>query len=124
VEPDAQLETRLSLLESSGQVDPDIVSFVRNSIPGLATTVGQPLTDATYGALITHTLLALQRARAGESITSWDSDHGDELDGFPDATAAAERFTTDAAEQLALALPAQEREFLALHLAAIQHEAA
>jgi transcriptional antiterminator len=124
VEADAQLETRLSLLHSSGQVDEDIVEFVRASTPALAEAGGLPPTDETYGSLITHTLLALQRVRAGEGLTAWDTDHSAELAAFPNAVVAAETFAERARQQLGVEVPAQEREFMALHLAAIQHGAA
>jgi cell wall assembly regulator SMI1 len=68
---------------------------------------------------MTHTALALQRARAGEAIDSWSSDHRDELSGFPEAVAGAEAFANEAERRLDLRLPAQEREFLALHLASL-----
>ena len=124
MEADAQLETRFSVLQSSGQVDPDIVELVRRAAPDLAAAAGRPLSDASYGPLLTHTLLALQRTRDGEALTDWDTDHGDELAAFPAAVTAAEVFASLAGAELGLEVPAQEREFMALHLAAIQHEAA
>ena len=121
MEADAELDTRFSILQSSGQVDADIVEHVRRAAPELAAAAGRPLTDATYGPLLTHTLLALQRTRAGEALTAWDADHTDELAAFPAAVQAAEAFAARAGTALGLDVPAQEREFMALHLAAIQH---
>lgn len=121
---DPQLETRLTLLHSSGQVDADIVAFMRAAAPQLGEAVERPVTDAVFGSLITHSLLALQRTRAGEALTSWDTDHTDELAAYPNAIRGAQAFADRAAAELHIDVPGQEREFMALHLAAIEQGAA
>jgi hypothetical protein len=116
---DPQLGTRLELLEGSGQIDADVAGFLRESVPSLATELALPLDDETFGTPMTHTALALQRARRGEAIEEWEGSHADELAAFPQIVAAAEAFATRAETRLDLTLPPQEREFLALHFAAL-----
>jgi transcriptional antiterminator len=123
VELDAGLRTRLSLLQQSGQVDADVAEFMGDAVGELCRTLGRPLTDEAAGALVTHTALALQRARAGQSVTEWEVDHSEELAAYPRALAAAAAFVQRAGDQLGLRLPEQEEQFMALHLAAIEDEA-
>jgi hypothetical protein len=116
---DAPLARRLELLRDSGQLDADISEFLATAFESVADDVGLELTDDTFGTALTHTALALQRARNGEAIEQWGSDHSDELAGFPQVVSRAESFATEAEQRLGLEVPAKEREFLALHLAAL-----
>jgi hypothetical protein len=124
VELDAGLKTRLSLLQTSGQLDGDVADFMGVAAVELSAALDRPLTDADFGGLVTHTALALQRVRAGQALTEWEVDHAEELAGHPRALAAAAAFVERAAGDLGLRLPAQEEQFMALHLAAIEDEAA
>jgi hypothetical protein len=116
---DPQLDRRLELLEVSGQLDADVAQFLRESVPPLAADLALPLDDETFGTALTHTALALQRARNGAAIEEWEGSHADELAPFPQVVAGAEAFASRAEAELHVTLPAQEREFLALHFAAL-----
>jgi hypothetical protein len=117
---DEQLQTRFALLRSSGLADADIVEFMGSALADLERAVGRPATDTEFGGLVTHTTLALQRVRKGEAVTEWEVDHSEELAAFPGALRASEAFAARAAADLGLDLPAQERQFMALHLAAVE----
>jgi hypothetical protein len=116
---DVPLARRLALLRDSGQVDADIADFLAQAVAQLADDIGVGLTDETFGTVVTHTALAFQRARRGEAIETWSSDHRDELAAFPEIVGRAESFASTAESRLHLAVPAKEREFIALHLAAL-----
>jgi transcriptional regulatory protein LevR len=116
---DARLEDRLALLERSSQVDADVAAFLGPALSELADRFELEANDETFGSLCTHTALALQRARNQQAISSWDTDHTDELRDHPAQVDAAERFASRAEAELGLTLPAQERDFIALHLASV-----
>jgi transcriptional regulatory protein LevR len=116
---DSQLARRLELLRESGQVDAEIAAFLEDEVPALAEELKLELDDETFGTAITHTAMALQRARNGEAIEHWATSHAGELNDFPQAVATADRFASRAEQRLALTVPPQEREFLALHLASL-----
>ena len=116
---DPGLAQRLELLERSGQIDGQIARFLETSLPRVANELGVTLTDDAFGTAATHTALALQRARKGEAIEEWSSEHAKELEEFPHAVACADDFARDAETQLGVTVPSKEREFLALHLASV-----
>jgi transcriptional regulatory protein LevR len=121
---DSNLEQRLSLLEQSGQVDHDVAEFSREAVRDLAAVTGRAPTDEDFGTLSTHVALALQRARRGEAVTTWDVDHSAELAAHPHAVEAAEALIAQAAVALDIELPSMERQFIALHVAALGTRAA
>lgn len=116
---DAPLARRLELLRDSGQVDPDVAEFLTCAVVSVANDIGVTLSDDAFGPALTHVALAFQRARREEAIEVWSSDHGDELGAFPKVVARAESLASEAECRLGLTLPAKEREFIALHLAAL-----
>ena len=116
---DSQLGRRLELLRDSGQVDAEIAAFLQDEVPAIAEELKLELSDETFGPAITHTAMALQRARNGEAIERWATSHAGELSDFPQAVATADKFASHAEQQLSLTVPPQEREFLALHLASM-----
>jgi transcriptional antiterminator len=116
---DQRLEERLSLLQNSEQIDGDVAGFMRTSLAELGAALDLEVTDEQFGTLCTHTALALQRARDGEAIESWETDHSDELAAHPREVEAAEQFARQAESTLKLEVPAQERQFIALHLASL-----
>jgi transcriptional regulatory protein LevR len=116
---DADLEKRLSLLETSGQVDADIAGFLRGSLSQLAGELNLKVTDEAFGSLSTHTAMAFQRVRDGEAVETWEVDHADELEQHPRELELATRFARDAHSTLSLDVPPQEVEFIALHLASL-----
>lgn len=119
MEMDVSLVRRLELLRDSGQVDGDVAKFLFGALASVADDIGVRLSDDAFGTALTHMALAFQRARGGNAIEAWSSDHGDELAAFPEAVARAESLASDAERHLDLTLPAKEREFIALHLAAL-----
>jgi transcriptional regulatory protein LevR len=116
---DQRLEERLSLLQESEQIDGDVAAFLRSSLPGLGATLDLEVTDAAFGSLCTHNALALQRARDGDAIKTWETDHAGELEAYPREVAAAEDFVRRAESELDVEVPDQERIFIALHLASL-----
>jgi transcriptional regulatory protein LevR len=116
---DASLARRIELLRDSGQVDPDIAEFLPTAVAAVAEDIGVTVSDDSFGPALTHMALAFQRARRGDAIEAWSSDHGDELAAFPRIVARAELLASEAERRLGLTLPAKEREFIALHLAAL-----
>lgn len=113
------LKTRLDLLRNSGQVDPDVATFVAGWLRDAGDALSVDVTEANFAMFCTHTALALQRARRGEAIEDWSADHSAELARVPQAISVADDFVRLASERLNVELPRQERDFVALHLAAM-----
>lgn len=117
----AGLEKRLSLFEETGQVSPEVVSFARGQLERVAEEWGLILEEENAGMLVSHLLLALERARAGDAIEDWEGseDAAEELAARPWAVGRAERIVKHAWSVLGANLPEGETRFLALHLASI-----
>jgi mannitol operon transcriptional antiterminator len=115
---DPGLRERLDLLQRSGQVDSDVAAFVTTWLGRVSAALGFNVNDSDAGAFVTHTALALQRARRGEAIEKWSADHSAELADAPESVRAADRLVSEALDELGIRLPVQERDFVALHLAA------
>ena len=115
------LEKRLALFEESGQVSAEVVSFTRDELERVAEEWGLVLEEENAGMLVSHLLLALERARAGEAIADWEGseDAAEELAARPRAVEKAQRIVSNAQSTLGANLPEGEARFLALHLAAI-----
>jgi hypothetical protein len=118
---DAELNRRMKLFEETGQVSPEVSSFARGKLEHVADEWGLKLEEETAGMLVSHLLLALERARAGESINEWEGseDAAEELAERPWAVDKAREVVRDARIDLGANLPETEINFLALHLAAI-----
>ena len=118
---DADLEMRLRLFEETGQVSPEVIRFARGELDSVALAWGLVLEEETAGMLVSHLLLALERARAGEAIEEWEGaeDADDDLAGRPWAVERARRIVENARVAVGADLPEGEVRFLALHLAAI-----
>ena len=118
---DAELNRRMRLFEETGQVSPEVSSFVRSELERVAGEWDLKLEEETAGMLISHLLLALERARAGESINEWEGseDAAEELAERPWAVDKAREVVRGARTDLGVELPETEINFLALHLAAI-----
>lgn len=117
----ADLEERLALFEESGQVAPEVVSFTRSELDSVAAEWDLLLEEENAGMLVSHLLLALERARAGDAIEDWEGseDAAEELATRPWAVEKAKRIVSNARSALGADLPDREAQFLALHLAAI-----
>jgi transcriptional regulatory protein LevR len=118
---DAELNRRMRLFEETGQVSPEVSSFVRNELERVAGEWDLKLEEETAGMLVSHLLLALERARAGESINEWEGseDAAEEVAERPWAANKAWEVVRGARTDLGVDLPKTEVNFLALHLAAI-----
>lgn len=118
---DADLEKRLTLFEETGQVSPEVIGFTRGELERVAGVWGLVLEEESAGMLVSHLLLALERARAGEAIEEWEGseDAAEELADRPWAVGEAQRIVDSARAALDADLPEGEIRFLALHLAAI-----
>lgn len=114
------LEKRLQLLESSGQVDADVTEFIASSLERIGERLGLAVDDESFGRLATHLAMALQRARDGEQVESWEVDHSDELARFPAEVSLAGSLIAEAQDRLGAQLAPPERDFVALHLAALR----
>ncbi|WP_433479204.1 hypothetical protein ACQPZP_20530 [Spirillospora sp. CA-142024] len=115
---DRLLAERLDIFERTGQAAPDICRFVRDELSALD-TAGGAVTEDSAGTLVSHLLLALQRARDGAALTEFPADETvrAELAGHPDAVERARALAARARSALGAGLPEQEVRFLALHLA-------
>jgi transcriptional regulatory protein LevR len=118
---DAELNRRMRLFQETGQVSPEVSSFVRSELERVAEEWALKLEEETAGMLVSHLLLALERARAGEAIEEWDGseDVAEELAERPWAVDRAREVVRHARTDLGADLPETEVNFLALHLAAI-----
>jgi transcriptional antiterminator len=118
---DAELNRRMRLFQETGQVSSEVSSFVRSQLEGVAKEWGLKLEEDTAGMLVSHLLLALERARAGEAIEEWEGseDAAEELAERAWAVDKARLVVQDARTDLGVDLPETEVNFLALHLAAI-----
>ena len=118
---DAKLNRRMRLFQETGQVSSEVSSFVRSQLERVAQEWGLKLEEDTAGMLVSHLLLALERARAGEAIKEWEGseDAAEELAERPWAVDKARQVVRDARTDLGIDLPETEVNFLALHLAAI-----
>lgn len=118
---DADLEKRMALFQETGQVSSEVSRFVRGELERLAGEWGLVLEEESAGMLVSHLLLALERARAGEAIGEWEGseDAAAELDERPWAVEEARGIVDNARTALGADLPEGEERFLALHLAAI-----
>jgi len=109
------------MFEETGQVSPEVVRFARGELGRVAEGWGLALEEGSAGMLVSHLLLALERARAGEAIGEWEGseDAAEELAERPWALEEAQRIVDNARGALGTDLPEGEARFLALHLAAI-----
>nr|BBH93215.1 hypothetical protein KTA_14140 [Thermogemmatispora argillosa] len=120
---EADLEQRLTVFEREGLAAPEIVAFVRE-IAGWLEQEAQCIGDEEHmGPLISHLLLALERVRRGEELGSaWSPlvhEEANALRTLPRLQAWAEAIRERARQRLGLSLPAQEEDFLLLHLGAL-----
>jgi transcriptional regulatory protein LevR len=118
---DAELNRRMRLFQETGQVSSEVSSFVRSELERVAEEWDLKLEEDTAGMLVSHLLLALERARAGEAIEEWEGseDAAEELAERPWAVDKAREVVRDARTDLGAVLPETEVNFLALHLATI-----
>jgi hypothetical protein len=118
---DHSLQRRLDLLRQSEQIDPEVANFMTWALEEIGTRTEIEVREETVGTLCTHTSLALQRARDGAQVESGRS-RSEELAPYPWAVELADSIVLAAERDLGARLSQQEREFIALHLAAASQE--
>lgn len=121
-EPVLSFEGRLLLLRDSGQASDSVVNFAREEILQLASELGISLETEGAGMLVNHLVLALERARSGDSyIASAEVAQllAAELDNQAALRDRARQLGARARQQLRAELPDGEIDFLAMHLAAL-----
>lgn len=118
---DKDLENRLAVFQTTGQVSSEVIEFTRDELERVAASWDLALEEESAGMLVSHLLLALERARAGEAIEEWEGseDALEELAERPWAIEGAMKIIDSARSTLGVDLPEGELRFLALHLAAI-----
>lgn len=117
---DDQLALRIQLFRESGQVRPEVATFVADELDALAAE-GRTVTEGTAGMLTSHLMMALNRLLDGEPIEEFRTDEqvAAELAGHPEAVARARAVSVRAAKALGAPLPESEINFLGLHLAVL-----
>lgn len=117
---DPALARRVRLFRDSGQVRPEVASFVSAELAALAVE-GCGVTEESAGMLTSHLLMALTRLVDGEAIAEFRTDAAvaAELAGCPRAVERARAVATRAGRELGAVLPESEIRFLALHLAVL-----
>ncbi|MFJ6747553.1 MULTISPECIES: transcriptional antiterminator [unclassified Streptomyces] len=117
---DSPLARRVRLFRESGQVRPEVASFVTAELVALAAE-GCRVTEESAGMLTSHLLMALTRLLDGEAVAEFRTDAAvaAELAGCPEAVSRARVVALRAGRELGAALPESEIRFLALHLAVL-----
>ncbi|WP_376794900.1 hypothetical protein [Thermogemmatispora sp.] len=117
------LEQRLTVFESERLAAPPIVTFVRQVLAWLEQAAQCPGDEEHMGPLASHLLLALERVRRGEDLGSaWSPlvhEEASSLKALPHLEDWARQIREQAHQQLGLSLPAEEEDFLLLHLGAL-----
>ncbi|MBX5455671.1 MAG: hypothetical protein IRZ31_02120 [Thermogemmatispora sp.] len=117
------LEQRLAIFEREGLAAPAIVAFVRQILKWLEQEAQCPGDEEHMGPLASHLLLALERIRRGEGLGSaWSPlvhEEASALKVLPRLQDWAGQIRAQALQQLDLSLPAEEEDFLLLHLGAL-----
>ncbi|WP_052890389.1 hypothetical protein [Thermogemmatispora carboxidivorans] len=117
------LEQRLTIFEREGLAAPAIVAFVRQILGWLEQAAQCPGDEEHMGPLASHLLLALERVRRGEDLGSaWSPlvhEEASALTVLPHLQDWAGQIRAQALQQLRLSLPAEEEDFLLLHLGAL-----
>jgi hypothetical protein len=124
---DERLAMRLRLFETGGQAAPGVVAFVRAELAGLeagevaAGEPGLPVDEDSCGIFVSHLVMALTRALAGESVSDPEAAGraAGELAEYPGAVRRAAALAERARSALGAELPETERAYLALHLAVL-----
>jgi hypothetical protein len=117
---DPALARRVRLFRDSGQVRPQVASFVTAELVTLAGE-GCSVTEESAGVLTSHLLMALTRLVDGAAIGEFPTDSAvaAELSGCPGALVRARAVASRAGRELGAVLPESEIRFLALHLAVL-----
>jgi hypothetical protein len=114
---DQEIENRLKVYEQEELASPEIVAFVHDILLWLEQTSQHPVTEETAGTFASHMMLALARVQRGEGLEElWDQHVHQEAEKLhvldPWATFIQQRTQ----QVLALTLPAEELDFVLLHL--------
>ena len=121
-EPVLSFDGRLRLLRDSHQASDSVVNFAREEILQIANELGLSLETEGAGMLVNHLVLALERARTGNSYVAPAEVVqllAAELDKQAVPRDRARWLAARAHQQLQADLPDSEVAFLAIHLAAV-----
>ncbi|MFI7386976.1 PRD domain-containing protein [Streptomyces sp. NPDC049813] len=117
---DDQLALRIQLFRESGQVAPEVATFVSAELAALESE-GRTVTEESAGMLTSHLMMALTRLLSGAPIDQFLTDEqiAAELADHPEAVERARRISTRSRTELGASLPESEINFLAMHLAVL-----
>lgn len=118
---DQALRLRLDLLSGSGQIDPEVATFMVWALEEIGARTEIEVREETLGTLCTHLSLALERARDGAQVEDGRS-RSEDLAPYPWAVEVADAIVAAAERDLGPVLSRTERDFVALHLAAASLE--
>ncbi len=114
---DRQMQERLRTYEQEALASPEIVRFVHTILLWLEQVSQHECTEETAGPLASHLMLSLARiAQGGQLGDAWNQVVHDQAMTVPFLLPWAEHIRDEARRELALTLPAEEVDFLLLHL--------
>ena len=113
---DADLNLRLDILETSGQISKRSRALTEDLISQIEDEFGLTVSEGNAAPLVTHIAKALERLIRGEEITFELQSIGDELLDFPEQVSFSRRFFENLGIDLHMKIPPAEVNFLAAHL--------
>jgi hypothetical protein len=114
---DQQIQERLRVYEQENLASPEVVQCVHNVLQWLEQISHHDCTEETAGALASHLLLALARVQRGEQLgDAWNQGVHAEAMALTALLPWAEHIHHQVKRELDLILPAQETDFILLHL--------
>lgn len=113
---DADLNFRLNILETSGQISRRSRALTEDLISQIEEEFGLKLGEGNAAPLVTHIAKALERLIRGEEISFELHSIGDELLDFPEQVSFSRRFFENLGIDLQMKIPPAEVSFLAAHL--------
>lgn len=116
---DLELNLRLNILESSGQIGKQARSLTEKLINQIEAEFDVILNEENAAPIVTHVAKALERLVRGEEISLDLLTLGEELLEFPTQVNFSNRFFETIGNELLVEVPPAEIQFLAAHLSVI-----
>lgn len=115
------VRARLDVFGSMDEIPGDVVATVADEIDRLD-PAGR-LDDEVLGSLVSHLVMALSRAVAGDTTVEGPAEavYAEVLASAPEVDARATALAGRVSERLAVPVPEAERRFVAVHLAVVDH---
>ncbi len=114
---DQELQKRFQVYEQEALAAPTVVACVRDILLWLEQTTHHPCTEETAGDFASHLMLALERVQQGEALESaWTPQVRAEAQKLQVVAAWVEQIQQQVRQKLGLSLPAEEVDFVFLHL--------